>query len=81
YVVSGKDASGDVDTYYGTTRNWTQQRENRDASLAKGSLVDTTFADDGTFTNFTHFKDKVNSNGGYTFYGAPRSNSGGAKVK
>ncbi|MEM6397188.1 MAG: hypothetical protein AAF741_12635 [Bacteroidota bacterium] len=80
YVVSGKDASGEVDTYYGSTRNWTQQREDRDVSVAKGSYRGTAFADDGTFTNFSISNGEVNSNGGFTFSGAPRSNSGGARI-
>ncbi|MEM6878021.1 MAG: hypothetical protein AAF544_05660 [Bacteroidota bacterium] len=81
YVVSGRDASGEVDTYYGTTRDWTQVQENRDVSVAKGSYRGTAYANDGTFTNVSDHRGFVNSNGGYTFYGAPRSNSGGAKVK
>lgn len=80
YVVSGKNAAGDVDTYYGHTRNWTKQRDDRDASQIKGEYLATAFAEDGSFLNFSIFQRKLTSNGGYTFYNAPRSNGGGAKV-
>ncbi|MEM6264827.1 MAG: hypothetical protein AAGI38_20105 [Bacteroidota bacterium] len=80
YVVSGKNASGGVDTYYGRTREWTKQRDNRDVSATKGTYIATAFGDDGNFQNFSIHNGKLNSNGGYTFSGAPRSNSGGAKV-
>ena len=86
YVITGKTASGQIDTYFGTTRNWTKQRDKRDANQIKGTFVGSAFDDDPdgngryTFLNVSIFKGKVHSNGGYEFYGAPRSNSGGAKV-
>ena len=80
YVVNLRDRDGRVYTYYGNQKTYTMQREDRDVNSAKGDFLAQAIANDGTYQVVSLFQGAINTNGGYTFSGAPRTNSGGAKV-
>jgi hypothetical protein len=79
YVLTGKTASGEIDTYYGGVTNrtdWTKLQDTRDAGSLWGEYYGAAWNTDGTFMAVFNFNGSLAIQPGYSFYNAPRFNAG-----